>query len=50
VVLRYGLLYGPGTWYSRGGLIAEQAACGGLAAGIRQITAADQVPERAAQA
>ena len=32
VLLRYGLLYGPGTWYSRGGLRAEQAARGELAA------------------
>src|SRR6516225_5530335 len=32
VVLRNGLLYGPGTWYARGGLIAEQAARGELAA------------------
>ena len=32
VVLRYGVLYGPGTWYSRGGLMAEQAARGELAA------------------
>jgi nucleoside-diphosphate-sugar epimerase len=32
VVLRYGLLYGPGTWYARGGLMAEQAARGELAA------------------
>jgi nucleoside-diphosphate-sugar epimerase len=32
VVLRYGLLYGPGTWYSRGGLMAERAARGELAA------------------
>jgi nucleoside-diphosphate-sugar epimerase len=32
VVLRYGLLYGPGTWYSRGGRMAEQAARGELAA------------------
>ena len=32
VVLRYGLLYGPGTWYSRGGLMAEQASRGELAA------------------
>ena len=31
-VLRYGLLYGPGTWYSRGGLMADQAARGELAA------------------
>ena len=32
VVLRYGLLYGPGTWYSRCGLMAERAARGELAA------------------
>ena len=28
VVLRYGVLYGPGTWYSRGGLMADAAARG----------------------
>jgi nucleoside-diphosphate-sugar epimerase len=28
VVLRYGLLYGPGTWYARGGLMADAAARG----------------------
>jgi nucleoside-diphosphate-sugar epimerase len=32
VVLRYGLFYGPGTWYSRGGLMADTAARGELAA------------------
>ena len=32
VVLRYGLLYGPGTWYARGGLMADSAARGELAA------------------
>ena len=32
VLLRYGILYGPGTWYSRGGLMADQAARGELAA------------------
>lgn len=32
VVLRYGLLYGPGTWYARDGLMAEWAARGELAA------------------
>jgi nucleoside-diphosphate-sugar epimerase len=32
VVLRYGLLYGPGTWYARGGLMADTAARGELAA------------------
>lgn len=28
VILRYGLFYGPGTWYERGGLMAEQAIAG----------------------
>jgi nucleoside-diphosphate-sugar epimerase len=32
VVLRCGLLYGPGTWYARAGLMAERAARGELAA------------------
>lgn len=32
VVLRYGLLYGPGTWYARDGLMAERAARRELAA------------------
>ena len=32
VVLRYGLLYGPGTWYARGALMADAAARGELAA------------------
>lgn len=32
VVLRYGLLYGPGTWYARDGLMAQRAADGELAA------------------
>ncbi|MUN41217.1 NAD-dependent epimerase/dehydratase family protein [Actinomadura litoris] len=31
VVLRYGLLYGPGTWYTPGGLIADKAHAGTLA-------------------
>jgi nucleoside-diphosphate-sugar epimerase len=33
VVLRYGLLYGPGTWYAADGLHAEQARAGTLSAG-----------------
>lgn len=33
VVLRYGLLYGPGTWYTSGGLMAGDAHAGKLAAG-----------------
>ena len=32
VVLRYGLLYGPGTWYARDGLTAAQVRRGELAA------------------
>jgi nucleoside-diphosphate-sugar epimerase len=32
VVLRYGLLYGPGTWFSAGGIGAENARAGRLAA------------------
>jgi nucleoside-diphosphate-sugar epimerase len=31
VVLRYGLLYGPGTWYAPGGLMGEIAHAGKLA-------------------
>jgi nucleoside-diphosphate-sugar epimerase len=33
VVLRYGMLYGPDTWYAPGGLMAERARAGELAAG-----------------
>ncbi|GAB2646431.1 NAD-dependent epimerase/dehydratase family protein [Kribbella swartbergensis] len=33
VVLRYGMLYGPGTWYTKGGLMADLAAAGSLPAG-----------------
>jgi nucleoside-diphosphate-sugar epimerase len=32
VVLRYGLLYGPGTWYARDGRWADQARAGKLTA------------------
>lgn len=32
VVLRYGTLYGPGTWYTRGGLMAQLAEAGKLPA------------------
>jgi nucleoside-diphosphate-sugar epimerase len=32
VVLRYGTLYGPGTWYERGALMARQAEAGKLPA------------------
>lgn len=33
VVLRYGMFYGPGTWYTKGGLMAELAAAGNLPTG-----------------
>jgi nucleoside-diphosphate-sugar epimerase len=33
VILRYGTLYGPATWYARGALMAQRAAAGRLAAG-----------------
>ncbi|HEX4091150.1 MAG TPA: NAD(P)-dependent oxidoreductase [Trebonia sp.] len=32
VLLRYGLLYGPGTWYAADGLMADRARAGELAA------------------
>lgn len=32
VILRYGLLYGPGTWYARDGLVTEQIRGGELTA------------------
>jgi nucleoside-diphosphate-sugar epimerase len=35
VVLRYGLLYGPGTWFARDGLRAREAHAGTLAATAR---------------
>jgi len=33
VVLRYGMLYGPGTWYTKGALMADLAATGDLPTG-----------------
>jgi nucleoside-diphosphate-sugar epimerase len=33
VVLRYGMLYGPDTWYTKGGLMADLAATGDLPTG-----------------
>lgn len=33
VVLRYGTLYGPGTWYTKGGAMADLAATGNLPTG-----------------
>jgi nucleoside-diphosphate-sugar epimerase len=32
VVLRYGLLYGPGTWYAADGMLADRARAGELTA------------------
>jgi len=37
VVLRYGALYGPGTWYAEVGRIAEQVRAGGVPA-TRDVT------------
>ncbi|MGF1427724.1 NAD-dependent epimerase/dehydratase family protein [Kitasatospora sp. LaBMicrA B282] len=33
VLLRYGMLYGPGTWYAKGGLMADRLHRGELSAG-----------------
>lgn len=33
VVLRYGMLYGPDTWYTKGGLMADLATTGNLPTG-----------------
>ena len=33
VVLRYGMLYGPNTWYAKGGLMADLAMTGALSTG-----------------
>ena len=33
VTLRYGMLYGPNTWYTKGGLMADLAATGKLPTG-----------------
>jgi nucleoside-diphosphate-sugar epimerase len=33
VILRYGMLYGPDTWYTKGGLMADLAAAGKLPPG-----------------
>jgi nucleoside-diphosphate-sugar epimerase len=49
VILRCGLFYGPGTWYARGGLMAQQAAAGKLPAGA-DVSSLLQVGDAAAAA
>jgi nucleoside-diphosphate-sugar epimerase len=49
VVLRYGTLYGPDTWYSPGGAFAEQARKGALAA-TADVTSFVHVDDAAAAA
>jgi nucleoside-diphosphate-sugar epimerase len=52
VVLRYGLLYGPGTWYAPGGLMASAAAAGTLRADgdVSSFVHADDAAAAAVQA
>lgn len=52
VVLRYGLLYGPGTWYSRDGLISEQMRRGEITAteGVSSFLHVADAAQAAAQA
>ncbi|MGI5325204.1 NAD-dependent epimerase/dehydratase family protein [Actinomadura nitritigenes] len=52
VVLRYGLLYGPGTWYATGGLMASAAAAGTLPADgdVSSFVHADDAAAAAVQA
>jgi len=38
VVLRYGLLYGPGTWYSTNGMLADDARAGTLGASAETVS------------
>ncbi|MGA8113694.1 MAG: NAD(P)-dependent oxidoreductase [Actinocatenispora sp.] len=49
VVLRYGLLYGPETWYAPGGLMADNAQAGKLTAD-RGVSSFVQVADAAAAA
>lgn len=52
VILRYGTLYGPGTWYAPDGMMADRARTGGLAAGpdVTSFVHADDAAEAAVQA
>jgi nucleoside-diphosphate-sugar epimerase len=49
VVLRYGLLYGPGTWYAATGMMADRARAGELAADA-DVTSFVHVDDAAAAA
>ncbi|MGH3377983.1 MAG: NAD-dependent epimerase/dehydratase family protein [Actinoallomurus sp.] len=52
VVLRYGMLYGPGTWYAPDGLMADRARAGKLLADadVTSFLHADDAAEAALQA
>ena len=50
VVLRYGVLYGPGTWYSRGRLMAQRASRGELAADVSSFVHVDDAAGAAVEA
>lgn len=52
VILRYGILYGPGTWYSHDGLTTEQVRRGEIKAtdAITSFLHVSDAPEAAAQA
>jgi nucleoside-diphosphate-sugar epimerase len=52
VVLRYGLLYGPGTWYSRDGLVSQQMRRGEIVAtdGVASFLHVTDAAQAAAQA
>ncbi|MFB9837837.1 NAD-dependent epimerase/dehydratase family protein, partial [Actinoallomurus acaciae] len=52
VILRYGMLYGPGTWYAPDGMMADRARTGGLTAGadVTSFVHADDAAEAAVRA
>jgi nucleoside-diphosphate-sugar epimerase len=52
VVLRYGILYGPGTWYARDGLTTEQARRGEIEAndGVTSFVQVTDAAQAAVQA
>ncbi|GLY91931.1 NAD-dependent epimerase/dehydratase family protein [Actinoallomurus iriomotensis] len=52
VILRYGALYGPGTWYAPDGMMADRARGGGLTAGadVTSFVHADDAAEAAVRA
>ncbi|WP_329238178.1 NAD(P)-dependent oxidoreductase [Actinoallomurus sp. NBC_01490] len=52
VILRYGMLYGPGTWYAADGMMADRARAGGLTVGadVTSFVHADDAAEAAVRA